>query len=101
MTKFLRAGGLCGIALCQGNGFRGLIRPFGERALISNCSSIFLTYVGSLVILHVIGSRMSERFVGAVCCRSFLSFYAVLKMDLKASLGFLTNIWRSAAPYLL
>jgi hypothetical protein len=31
----------------------------------------------------------------------FLSFEAILKMDLRASLGFLTNIGRSAAPYLL
>ena len=61
----------------------------------------FLTIVGLLMILLVIGSRMDERFVGAVCCWFFLSFEAVFKMVLRAFLGFLKNIWRSAAPYLL
>ncbi len=73
----------------------------GERALVSSCSIHILTCVGSLIILPVIGSRMAERFVGAVCCCCFSSFAAVLKMDLRASLGSLTNIWRSAESYLL
>ena len=62
----LRAGGLFGIALSHGNGSRGLIRVSGESALVSSCSIIFFTRVGSLVILPVLGSRMDERFVGAV-----------------------------------
>ena len=94
-------GGLFGIALSHGNGSRGLIRAYGERALVSSCSTILLTCVGSLVILPVMGSRMDERFVGAVYCECFVSFEEVLKMDLRASLGFLTSIWRSAAPYFL
>ena len=93
--------GLVGIALSQGNGSHGLIRAYGERALVSSCFVILLTCVGSLMILHVLGSRMDERCVGAVCCWFFFSFEAVCKMHLRASLGFLTNIWRSAAPYLL
>ena len=93
--------GLFGIALSQGNGSRGLIRASGERALVSSCSIIILTCMGSLMILPMIGSRMDERFVGAVCCWSFLSFEAGYKMDLRASLGFLTKIWISAPPYLL
>ena len=97
----MRVGGLFGIALSHGNGSRRSIRAFGERALVSSCSIILLTSVGSLVILTVMGSRMDERFVGAVCCRCFLPFDQVFKMDLRASLGFLTNIWRNAAPYLL
>ena len=97
----MRADELCGIALCQGNGSRGLIRASGERALVCNCSIICLTCVGSLMIIHMIGSRMDERFVGAVCCRCFLSFEAVFKMDLRALFGIRTNIWRSAAPYML
>ena len=98
---FLRVVGMFGIALGQGNGSRGMIRAHGERALVSSCSIILLTYVGLLMILLVLGSRMDERFVGAVCCWCFLSFEEVFKMDLRASLGFHTNIWRSAAPYLL
>jgi len=90
-----------GIALCKGNGSRGLIRAYGERALVSSCSIVLLTCVGSLMILPVIGSRMDERFVGAVCCWCFFPFEAGFKMDLRASLGFLTKIWRSVAPYLL
>ncbi len=39
---------------------------YGERALVSSCSIILLTCAGSLVILPVLGSRMEERFVGAV-----------------------------------
>ncbi len=94
-------GGLFGIALSHGNGSRGLIRASGKRALVSSYSIILLTCVGSLVILLVMGSRMDERFVGAVYCECFLSFEEVFKMNLRASLGFLMNIWRSAAPYLL
>ena len=79
---FFRAGGLLGIALCQGNGSRGLIRSFGERALVSSCSIILLTCVVSLVSLLVMMSRMDERFVGAVCYgRCFWSFEAVFLMD--------------------
>ena len=88
----LRAGGLFGIALSHGNGSRGLILASGERALVSSCSIILLTCVGSDVILPVVGSRMEERFVGAVCCECLLYLAAVFKMDLRASLGFLTNI---------
>jgi hypothetical protein len=61
-------GGLFGIALSHGNGSLGLILASGERALVSSCSIIILTCVGSLVILPVLGSRMEERFVGAVYC---------------------------------
>jgi hypothetical protein len=53
MTMFLRAVGLFGIALCQGNGSRGSIRASGESALESSCSIILLIFVESLVILHV------------------------------------------------
>ena len=53
------------------------------------------------MILPVTGSRMDDRFDGAVCWLGVLVLVAVLKMDLRASLGFLTNIWSSAAPYLL
>ncbi len=101
MTILLRAMGLFGIALSQGNGSRGLIRASGERALVSSCSIICLTRVGSLVILPVVGSQMDKRFVDVVCCRGFLPFEEVFKMDLRASLDFLTNIWRSASSYLL
>ena len=89
-------GGLFGIASCQGSGSRGLIRAFRERVLVYSCSIILLTCVGSLVILYVIGSRMEEICVGVVCCWFFLSFDAVSMMDLKASLGFVINVWRSA-----
>jgi len=85
----------------QGNGSRGLIRAFGERALVSSRSIILLTCVGSLVILHVVGSRMDERFVGVVCSWCFLSFDAVFMMDLRASLGFMMNIQRRAESYLM
>ncbi len=78
MTMVLRAEGLFGIALCQRNGPRGLICASGERVLISSCSIILLTCVGSLVIFPVVGSRMDERFVGVVCCWYFLSFEAIL-----------------------
>ena len=44
-------GGLFGIALSHGDGSRGLIRVSGESALLSSCSIIILTCVGSLVIL--------------------------------------------------
>ena len=101
MTILLLAVGLFGITLSQGNGTHGLIRASRERALVSSCSIILLTCAGSLMILHVIGSRMDERFIGAVCRWCFLSFEAVVHIDLRASLGFLTNIWRSAVPYLL
>ena len=101
MPMNLRAGGLFGIALCQGNGSRGLILAFGERALVSSCSIILLTCAGSLVNLLVIEPRMDERFVGAVCWRYLCRFAAVFKMDLRAFLGFLTNICRTAEPYLL
>ena len=82
-------GGLFGIALSHVNGSRGLILASGERALVSSCSIILLTCVGSLVILPVLGSRMDERFVGVVYCECFVSFEEVFKMDLRASLGFL------------
>ena len=77
MTIFLCAVGLFDIALSQGNGSRRLIRASGERALVSSCSIVLLTCVGSMMILLVIGTRMDERFVGAVCCLCFLSFEAV------------------------
>ena len=96
-----RAGGLFGIALCQGSGSHGLIRASGERALVSSCSIILLTCVGSLVILHVVGHRMYERFVGVACRWCFFSFELVFMMDLRASLGFLMDIRRSAEPYLM
>jgi len=54
MTMLLRAGGLFGIALCKGNGSRGLIRAYGERASVSRHSISFFICVGSLVIRHVI-----------------------------------------------
>ena len=79
----------------------GLIRAFGERALVSSCFIFLLTFVGSLVSLPGIGSRMDERFAGAGCCWCFLPFEAVFMMDLRASLGFLMDICRSAEPYLL
>ena len=101
MTICLRAVGLFGIALSQGNGSRGLIRASQERPLHSSFSIILLNCVGTLMILLVLGARMDERFVGAVCCWCFFSFEAGFKMDLRASLSFLSNIWRSAAPYLL
>ena len=87
----MRAGGLCGIALCQGNGSRREIRASGKRALVSNCYIICLNCEGPLATLPVIGSRVEEKLFGAVCCRCFLSFEAILKMDLRASLGFLTS----------
>ncbi len=59
-------GGFFGIALSHGNGSCGLILASGERALVSSCSTILLTCMGSLVILPVLGSRMEERFVGVV-----------------------------------
>ena len=58
--------GLFGIALSHGNESRGLILVSGERAFVSSCSIILLTCVGSLIILPVLGSRMENRFVGAV-----------------------------------
>ncbi len=78
MTMFLRAVGLYGIALCQGNGSRGLIRASRKSALVPSCSMILLTCVGSLVILPVVGSRMDEKLAGVVCCWYFLSLEAVL-----------------------
>ncbi len=65
MTMFLRAGGLLGIVLCQGDGSRGLVRASGEKALVSS-GHIPLTCVGSLVIFPVVVSRIDERFVNAV-----------------------------------
>ena len=83
------------------NGSRGLSRVFGERSLVYSYSIILLTCVWSLVIHPTIRSRMVERFVGAVLCRCFLSFEAILKIDLRASPCFLMNIWRSVDPYFL
>ncbi len=73
MIIFFCAGEMCGVALCHGNGSRGLVCAYGERALVCNCSIICLNCVGSLMILPVMGSRMDERFVGAVCCRFFFN----------------------------
>ena len=72
----MRAGGLFGIALCQGNGPRGLIHASEERALIYSCYIILLICVGSRVIIHLTGSRMDGRFAGVACCWCFLSFEA-------------------------
>ena len=68
---------MVGIALCQGNRSRGLIRAPVERALLSSYSIILLTCVGSLMILFVLGSRKVESFVGALCWRCFLPFAVV------------------------
>jgi len=72
-----------------------------RKSLVSSCSIILLTCVGSLIILPVIGSRMEERFAGAVCCGCFFSFEALFMMDLRASLGSLIDTRRSAASYLM
>ncbi len=79
MTIFVRAMGLFGIALSHRNGSRGLTRESGERALVSCCYINFLTCVGSLRILPVMGSRMAERFVGAVC---FVVFCPLLRFQI-------------------
>ena len=78
-----------------------MIRASGEKALVSSCSNILLTCVGSLVILFVIGSRIDEMIVDVVCCWCFLSFEADFVMDLRASLGFSMTNWKSADPYLM
>jgi len=65
--------------LCHGNVSRGLSRASGERALVSSCSILLLTCVGSLMIRPVIGSRMDERCVGAVCCWCFWSLRRFLR----------------------
>ena len=101
MTMFFARGRFVWYCVVPRNGSRGVIRAYEERALVSNCSIILLTYVRSLWILFVIGSRMDKIFVGVVCCWCFLLFKAVFIMDLRVSLGFLMNIWRSAEPYLL
>ncbi len=97
MTIFLRAVELYGIALCQGNGSRGLICEFGERALISSCSIICLACEGPLVTLPVIGSRMNERFVCAVCCRCFFVVRCGFLDGFAGILCFSYEIWRSTA----
>ncbi len=63
-------------------------------------SIIAVISAGSFLIRLVSGSRMEERLVGV------LSFYClfldseVLKMDLRASLGFFMNMASRIAPYL-
>ncbi len=63
-----------------------------DGALVFSCSVILFTCVGSLMILPVMGSRMDERFVGAVCFWCFFSFEAGFKMDLKNPLVFLRKV---------
>jgi len=73
---------------------------FFNVSLVSMRYIIAVMCAGSFVIRHVSGSRMEESLVGV------LSFYClsrdneVLKMDLRASLGFFMNMDSRADLYL-
>ena len=85
----------------HGKEARGLIRLSGERNFVSRPSIIVVTRVGLFVTSLVIGLRMEERFVGVGSLQCLFLEEVVLKMDLRASLGFLMNIASRTEPYLL
>jgi len=89
-----------GIALSQGKGSSGLIFLSGDRSLVSMRSIIVVMSAGSFVIHPVSGSLMEESLVGVMffCC--LFRDNEVLKMDLRASLGFFMNMASRANPYL-
>ena len=89
------------MAWSQGKEARGLIRLSGDRAFVSRPSIIAVTRAGLFVISLVIASRMEERFVGLGSLLCLFLKDVVFKNDLRASLGFLTNITSRAEPYLL
>ena len=53
-----------GGAFCQGITDCGLIQAIGKGALVSSCSILFVTCIGSLVMRPVLGKMMEERLVG-------------------------------------
>ncbi len=87
---------MAGIASSQGKGARGSMLGSGESKVVSIFSTIAMISAGLLVIIPVSGSRSADR-----CCvfgACVLEADAVLRIDLSASLGFLTNIARRVAP---
>ncbi len=59
-----------------------------------------MTSAGMVVMIPVSGSRSAERFCVFGSCALEVRSDVVLRIDLSASLGFLTNICRRSAPYL-
>ena len=90
-----------GMAWSQGKEMKRLIRLSGKRAFVSRPSIIAVTRAGLFVISLAIASRMEERFVGSGSLLCLFLKDVVFKNDLRASLGFLTNIASRAEPYLL
>ncbi len=89
-------GGVAGIASSQGKGAWESMLGSGESKVVSIFSTIVMTSAGLLVIIPVSGSRSADR-----CCvfgACVLDVDAIFRIDLSASLGFLTNIARRAAP---
>ena len=89
-------GGVAGIASNQGKGAWGSILGSGESRVVSIFSTIAITSAGLLVINPVSGSRSADRCCVFGACVKEAD--AVCRIDLSASLGFFTNIFRRAAP---
>lgn len=91
-------GGVAGIDFAHGNSPLGSILGSGEREAVSIFSTIAMTSAGLQVICPVSGSRSAVSGCVLCPCVLVLRFEAVLRIDLRASLGFFTNILRRADP---
>ena len=94
-------GAVAGIACNHGKGALGSILGSGESSFDSIFSTIAITSAELLVMIPVSGSRSAERCCVLGLSDSRVRSDAVSRIDLSASLVFLTNICRRAAPDLV
>jgi hypothetical protein len=81
----------------QGNGAPGGSVGSGDRAVDSNFSSCAITSAGVVSMRPNFSSQRTERSVGRVGLSGAPS--EVRRIDLRAALGFFTNMRRIALPY--
>jgi hypothetical protein len=81
----------------HGNGAPGASVGSGDRAFVSSFSSRAITSVGVVSRRPDVSSRRTERSLGRVRLSGVPS--EVRRMDLRAALGFFTNMRGSALPY--
>ena len=81
----------------QGNGAPGGSVGSGERVVVSICVSYVITSDGMVKRRPDASSRRTERSAGSVGLSSVPT--EVRRMDLRATLGFFTNMRISALPY--
>ena len=79
---------MAGIASSQGNAPLGSMLGSGESLPVYIFSTITITSAGLFVISSVSGSRSADRCCVLGVCAEEVRAEAVLRIDLRASLGF-------------